>query len=342
MEILKISLSDFLAHVNKKIQAGDSKQVGVVPKGSHFVFGELDEAAQLCLDYDVTILPPKKYFQPQREVLVKYAPKDASSYAMVNDCENLTLIGVHPYDLVAIHLMDRAFSEGERDENYMAKRDCSVLIGLYPTRGFEHRFSASMIDPQMPYKVADLMLIKLDDNQLALEVVSKKGKAYLEGAAVAKSDLSEAFLAQARNKVKDSQAFPLGPDKSPAYFKEKYEHPVWEKLGEKCYSCGSCVFVCPTCYCFDVRDEVELSLASGERVRYWDGCMIESFAICAGDHNFRKERGARFRHRVFRKTVTLPEKYQVMGCVGCGRCAQACTADIAGPMKVIKTMKEMN
>jgi ferredoxin len=98
--------------------------------------------------------------------------------------------------------------------------------------------------------------------------------------------------------------------------------------------------VCPTCYCFDAREEVELSLAEGKRVRVWDGCMLEDFAVVADGHNFRKDKSARFRHRIFRKGKTLPEKYGYFGCVGCGRCANACTADIAGPVKVFNYMEE--
>ena len=41
------------------------------------------------------------------------------------------------YDLAAIHLMDRAFSEGEKDTNYIKKRENSLLIGMYPVSSFE-------------------------------------------------------------------------------------------------------------------------------------------------------------------------------------------------------------
>jgi ferredoxin len=89
-----------------------------------------------------------------------------------------------------------------------------------------------------------------------------------------------------------------------------------------------------------MRDEVDLNLEKGERIRVWDGCMLENFATCAGGHNFRKKRSARFRHRIFRKGVNLPLKYHYWGCVGCGRCADACTSSIAGPVKVFKYIEE--
>jgi formate hydrogenlyase subunit 6/NADH:ubiquinone oxidoreductase subunit I len=98
--------------------------------------------------------------------------------------------------------------------------------------------------------------------------------------------------------------------------------------------------VCPTCYCFDVQDEIDLSLATGNRVRTWDGCTIENFATAAGGHNFRAKAADRLRHRMFRKGKYLMERFGLAGCVGCGRCAKACVADIANPVDIIGEMKE--
>jgi sulfhydrogenase subunit beta (sulfur reductase) len=338
MEILKISKNDFKTFIDKKIKENESRTVGVVQKGSHYVFSDLNSADELHLDYDVTILPPKKYFQPPKEVLLKYAPKKADSYVAVNECDPITVIGVHYYDLAAIYLMDRAFSEGERDEHYMKKRENSLLIGIYPTKHFKYRFSRSVTRDQ-GRKVADIMLVHIGD-YFVVEVMTPKGKEYLEGAKLVKNDYSMKEIEDAKNIIKDDQKIPLPIEIIPEYLTKNHSHQAWEHFGEKCFSCGSCVFVCPTCYCFDVKEEVELSLAEGKRVRMWDGCLLEDFATVADGHNFRTSRGSRFRHRIFRKGKHLPEKYGYFGCVGCGRCADSCTADIAGPVKVLKYMEE--
>jgi len=90
--------------VDKIISDKNSTIVGVVQKNSHYVFDELETSNDLCLDYDVTILPPKKYFQPPKEVLMKFIPKKADSYSEVNEAKPITIIGVHYYDLAAIYL----------------------------------------------------------------------------------------------------------------------------------------------------------------------------------------------------------------------------------------------
>jgi ferredoxin len=104
---------------------------------------------------------------------------------------------------------------------------------------------------------------------------------------------------------------------------------VWDKHVTRCFSCGTCNLVCPTCYCFDVIDDLDLDVASGSRTRTWDGCMLPHFASVAGGHNFRPEPAGRQRHRVKRKFEYLPGKHgQGAVCVGCGRCGRQCTANI--------------
>jgi len=338
MEILKISESDFLSFIDGKISEKNEKVIGVVRKGIHYIFDELESSEKLALDYDVTMLPPKKYFQPPKELLLKFKPGDSESYQAVNSCESLAIVGIHYYDLAAIYMMDRAFSEGERDEHYMKKRENSILIGLYPTKYFKYRFAKSVVRDQA-YKVADIMMVKMN-GEYVVEVVSEKGKKFIEDGNFVESGFTLQDLDKAKNSVKDDQKIPIPIELVPDYLGKNHGHPVWENFGEKCFSCGSCVLVCPTCYCFDVNDEVELDLAEGRRIRVWDGCMLEDFAVCADGHNFRKEKGQRFRHRIYRKGKHLPEKYNYFGCVGCGRCQYACAADIAGPVKVLKYMED--
>ncbi len=338
MEVLKISKDDFRSFVQKKIENSDQRTIGVVKKGSHFAYADLESVDDMQMDYNVTMLPPKKYFQPPKEILLKFKPKDASSYVAVNQCDKIALIGVHYYDLASLFLMDKAFSEGERDEHYMKKRENSIMVGMYPTKYFKYRFAKSVLRDQA-YKVADVMLVDMGDDYV-VEVVSKKGKEYIDGGNFVENNYSLLDIDEAKNKVKDDQRIPVPIELIPEYLVKNHGHKVWEDFGEKCFSCGSCVLVCPTCYCFDVSEEVELSLQDGTRVRTWDGCMLEDFAVCGDGHNFRKEKGARFRHRMFRKGKGLPEKFHSFGCVGCGRCAYSCPSDIAGPVKILKYMED--
>jgi hypothetical protein len=62
MGIVKISKDDFIAFIGEKLKDKDTKTIGAVRKGSHYVFDQLHSAKELCLDYDVTLLPLKNTF----------------------------------------------------------------------------------------------------------------------------------------------------------------------------------------------------------------------------------------------------------------------------------------
>ena len=56
-------------------------------------------------------------------------------------------------------------------------------------------------------------------------------------------------------------------ERLPKLLEDSYDDPYWESRSQTCLSCGSCVMVCPTCFCFDVQDEMALNLKEGERFR---------------------------------------------------------------------------
>jgi ferredoxin len=128
----------------------------------------------------------------------------------------------------------------------------------------------------------------------------------------------------------------------PKLLERAYNHPVWEEKARTCFGCGSCNLVCPTCYCFNVQDDVCWDFMNGKRQRCWDGCLLDGFTKVAGEHEFRKKRQDRFRHRLYRKAKYVPEKInsELMACVGCGRCVRACLPDIANPINVYNRLIE--
>ena len=339
MELLQISKIEFLKFV-EALMAGTTQVIGVVKKDNRFIYDILDSATNLTLDYDETLLPPKTFVMPPKETLLTYKPKDPASYKEIHDMQPRIIIGIHPGDCAAIALLDRAFSEGHQDGNYCSRRKQTTLIGMYPTRPFQYRFTSSMVKDEA-YKAADAMLVDCGDDTYGIEVISTKAAKLFKGSA-AKAATPEMVqkIETMKHAVPDEAALPMDRDSVGAYLSGKEHHEVWEKRGKKCFSCGSCVLVCPTCYCFDVQDELDLSLEKGERVRSWDGCTIENFATAAGGHNFRKTPADRIRHRLYRKQKFLYERFGLPGCVGCGRCKKACVPDIAFPVDIIAEMKE--
>jgi sulfhydrogenase subunit beta (sulfur reductase) len=107
----------------------------------------------------------------------------------------------------------------------------------------------------------------------------------------------------------------------------KKDDPVWDELGRKCLCCGSCSTVCPTCSCFNVADEF-LAEGGAARVRAWDSCLFQQYAMVAGGHSFRADRGERVRNRYYHKQEAFVREFGLPSCVGCGRCIENCPTGI--------------
>ena len=65
---------------------------------------------------------------------------------------------------------------------------------------------------------------------------------------------------QKNEKELDKHHLNCKPSEIPGLLEKAYNHPVWEERAKTCFSCGSCINVCPTCYCFDVQDDVSWDL----------------------------------------------------------------------------------
>ncbi|MFA4835983.1 MAG: 4Fe-4S dicluster domain-containing protein [Dehalococcoidia bacterium] len=336
----KIELKTLSAWVDGLLKT--QKIIGVQAKDDRFAFGPLAKASDLRLDYDVTILPPTSFFRPQKEALLSFR-KDAG-YESVIKAEPFVLLGVHPYDMVAIKQMDEIFSQVNYDAHYMARRENATIV-VADVQTVSPNVFAGYMGTSRVEDGYDVLLTKIGDEYI-VEAKTGKGEALMAGIADA-PQASESWLEQRKlvweyNKQRlRKHELKVEPSKWPGLLDKAYEHPVWEERANLCFSCGSCVLVCPTCYCFDVRDDVNWDLSSGERFRVWDGCMLTDFATVAGKHNFRKDTSARFRHRYYRKGKYVPSKIGgQIACVGCGRCITACTAKIANPVEVFNRLAE--
>jgi sulfhydrogenase subunit beta (sulfur reductase) len=340
MSIKKVDLASLDKWVDGLIKK--QKVIGVQAKGERFAFGPLTKAADLRLDYDVSILPPKSFLQPPKEILLNF--KKDSGYQSVIDAEPFILLGVHPYDMVSIMQMDEIFSQQNYDAHYMARRENATIV-VVDVQSISPNVFAGYMGTSHIKDGYDVLLTRIGDVYL-VDAKTKKGEALMASLAGA-PDAGKSLIEQREmvwvyneNRLRKHE-LKAQPSKWPELLEGGYEHSIWEERAKLCFSCGSCNLVCPTCYCFDVRDDVKWDLKNGERARFWDGCMLTDFATVAGSHNFRKDKSARFRHRYLRKGRYVPSKIKgQIACVGCGRCITACVANIANPVEVMNRLAE--
>ena len=337
-----ISKEDFQSFINALIKDDSLNVIGVKSRGNKFAFSPLDSAEELRLDYDVTLLPPKKYFFPQRETLFTYDLAGGFSAKNPEEIKPMVIVGVHPYDIVALLHMDEIFRETKSDPLYFKKRDAAIIIGVNIQRMSKWNFSSFMGCAAIDYGY-DLMLTDLG-NRYGINVGSQKGEdllsKYAKNVTVALArDIQIAGQKKREVMSMSQQKFDFPAELIPELLKDSYgKSGFWEKHSEKCLACGSCVLVCPTCYCFDVKENTDLSLEHGERIRTWDGCLLEDFAKIASGENFRATRPTRYRHRYFKKGKYLFDEFGFISCVGCGRCSSNCLPDIANPVNLFNDM----
>jgi ferredoxin len=337
--IEKKNFASFIENLAKTLEV-----VGVREKvEGKYEFAPLESPSQLRLDYDVTVLSPKKYLLPSRETLLKFKTGKAVSCEPALESRPLAIIGVHPYDIKGIAQLDRIFADANQDEHYRRKRQDTVIIGVDIKRPSPYAFCKSMNSATVQ-EGFDLFLTDVGESYV-VAVGTNKGQGILEKHAVSRAATKEEIRRRAEIQDKIPYLFSLNTvttpyEQLPQLLTDHAESKLFAELAEKCFSCGSCNLVCPTCYCFDVQDDMALNLSEGERFRLWDGCLLEGFAKVATGENFREDRVERIRHRIFRKGKYIFEKYGEHGCVGCGRCAAACLPDIANPVEIFNRLKE--
>ncbi len=100
--------------------------VGPKPLHGQHIFGEIDHADDLDLDYPTRCLPPKKYLVPTREVLLSYR-LDGTHFEVHASPPPTVVLGIHTCDLHAIELFDRIFSQSYVDQHYQKHRENTLL-----------------------------------------------------------------------------------------------------------------------------------------------------------------------------------------------------------------------
>lgn len=332
--LLKDDFSDWIDILDKTYRL-----VGPKPNNRQYTFDRFHHAGEIDLDYPTSALPPKAELLPTRENILQFDLEEDRMEA-VHPSTATVLMGVHTCDLYAIHLLDEVFLKGYCDQHYLVRRGNTTIVTvecLEPCS--EYAFCKDMGTYSVP-EVFDLHLTDLG-NAYAVEIGSEKGAALLEGCEAFKNaeELEYIHLNQVMSKKWASFPYKLEVDISDlrALMKVSQKSTLWEELSERCLGCGSCTMVCPTCYCFNVSDEIDLHLVNGTRYRVWDSCQLNMFAEVAGGHDFRAGGAKRQRHRFMRKYRYQAVSEGLSGCVGCGRCGSACLVNIT-PIQVLNML----
>ncbi len=291
-------------------------------------YGEIESASEWRSDGDKPAQSLKQFFLPERELLVRYT-KSRSGVELVEPPSPRSMarviLGARPCDVAALPVLDLVFQWDDEDSLYLERRESTAIIAMACDEPCTTCFCASLGGSPAGTEGADLLLTELDD-AYHVAVVSERGRELVDRY----SDLfEESSVEHERQRVQAQEAslakLPRQVDIEGLDEVLEFENPVWETLTQQCLDCGICTFLCPTCHCFDIRDEG--TPQQGERVRLWDACTFPSYTQAHAGQP-RPVHYRRYRQRIMHKFRYYSENFGRTLCVGCGRCIEHCPVGI--------------
>ena len=222
--------------------------------------------------------PLKQFFFRNKEVLFEF--DNGKLKEKIPKSKKRVFFGVRLCDLNAIARQDFIYIHQYDDPFYKVQREKSILIGYHCN--------------EPPSKYCFCGSMNLDDYYDAM--FFDKGKYFLvEVKTEPAGKILKKFLKKTDKRItkKDRK---IDTDRlKKKDIKDLYDHKDWKKGYDKCFSCGVCTIMCPTCYCHEIHDEISLTdIKKGKRVREWSSCQLNAFTRVAGDHVFRDKREDRF------------------------------------------------
>ncbi|SFM44020.1 4Fe-4S dicluster domain-containing protein [Thermodesulforhabdus norvegica] len=335
MKPLKVkNLEDLNSWVKRLI--GSYRVFAPVRVGHYDEFRPVDRTGAINWSFVNTRLSPKNLFHPHSERMFEFSldPEDPNRNILVEAAKDISprvIVGIRPCDAYAMKIMDVNFDTPEyKDPWWVERRSLTCLIGLACSVPCSTCFCKATGSGPFDPRGLDVLISPCGDGYI-IEAVSEKGRDLLErfpagGEVASEKDLSERDRIREEaekhiNTIGDLKALAERP------VLDFFNAPMWEDVQFACINCGVCTFLCPTCWCFDIQDEVYGK--KGCRFRIWDSCMFPLFTLHGSGHNPRSQKLQRVRQRFMHKLKYYVDKYGLgIACVGCGRCVQFCPVNI--------------
>ncbi len=255
-------------------------------------------------------------------------------------------VGVRACELHAMAIQDRVFlNNNHPDPVYADRRERAFIVAVNCTEPSGTCFCASMeTGPRVTfgYDIALTEVISEDEHYVVAEPGSDRGSEVLSEidapeASGAETQLASNLVEQAADRMGRT----METDGIKELLQNNLEHPRWERIAERCLSCGNCTQVCPTCFCSTVEDVTDLTGQTADRVRYWDSCFNLAFSYVHGGP-VRNETSSRYRQWMTHKLAHWIDQFGTSGCVGCGRCITWCPVgiDITAEVRAIRATRQ--
>ncbi|MBN2033483.1 MAG: 4Fe-4S dicluster domain-containing protein [Deltaproteobacteria bacterium] len=304
-------------------------------EGDFHSFREFDGSGSPDFNFGNTRLSAKALIYPQSERMFDYTldekNPDVNLYKeAVKDLSPQAIVGIRPCDVKGFRLMKRNFDNEEyRDPWWVQRFESTILVGFGCNDPCPTCFCTSVGGGPFNEEGLDVIAYNLGE-RFVLRALTEKGEVFLakaEGDTGPGEDERRKMEELKRSSVEKISSRVATDQLKLKEVNALFSAPFWEETAFSCINCGTCTFFCPTCWCFDIQDEVFGK--EGDRLRNWDSCMFPLFTLHGSGHNPRENKVQRVRQRFMHKLKYYVDKYNDgVQCSGCGRCVRYCPVNI--------------
>lgn len=279
--------------------------------------------------YINTVRSPKEFFFPITEPVLEfeYNNKELKISDTLPKANDSIIIGLRPCDIIALGVIDDVFNYEYKDEFYNKRRNNNILIGVACEDADSACFCTSVGIAPDTMAGSDIFIIKSKDGSFFLNSLTDKGESLIQKINTVLENAPETPEDNPHYKtVAEKVRKPLDIVKVKEWLDNNFDNPKWDEYANNCLGCASCAYLCPTCHCFDIVDEMKYN--KGLRRKNWDACQFPVFTVHASNHNPRDKQSKRYRQRVMHKFKYYKDRFNKTLCTGCGRCIRACPVNM--------------
>jgi len=296
-------------------------------------FKALDKGELPDFSFANTRISPKALLFPQSENILEYhLDESKEDHHIMKEVEKddspRAVIGLRPCDAKAVTLVKLNYDTPEYQDPYWLKAyETTTFVGLACDEPLSTCFCTTAGCGPYHEEGLDILLVK-DNDALWAKILSEKGEKFLQTAGWNDAAKDSKLINSKKSAAEAKIVSTVATDNLKAQDTlSLHDASFWEDVSFACLNCGTCTFVCPTCWCFDIQDEVYGK--KGVRMKNWDSCMFPLFTLHTTGHNPRGTKVQRVRQRFMHKLKYFVDKYESgIMCVGCGRCVRQCPVNI--------------